>query len=242
LTLRHVVEGEGPPLVLAASLGTTNRLWDPNVRVLAERFRVVRYDHPGHGGSPAGPRDVEGLARAALGLLDRLGLERVAFCGLSLGGMVGMWLAANVPHRLERLVLCCTAAHLPPREMWQERADTVRAESVAAIADTVVGRWFTPRFAGEHPETVRRYRDMLADTPSEGYARSCEAIRDLDLRADLARIEAPTTVVLGVHDPVVSEEAKRDLAGIPGARIVELDAAHLANVEQPDAFADALLG
>jgi 3-oxoadipate enol-lactonase len=243
VTLHHRLDGDAsaPVLVLSSSLGTTHAMWDPQLPALAARHRVLRYDHPGHGASPPGPSSIEGLAREVLGLLDELGLERVAFCGLSLGGMVGMWLGANAPERVERLVLCCTAPHLPPREFWQERADTVRAQGVEAIADTVVARWFTERFKDGEPETVRRYRDMLAASPAEGYARCCEAIRDLDLRADLGRIEAPATVILGAHDPVVTEDGKRALAGIRGARVVELDAAHLANVEQPGAFTEAVV-
>lgn len=235
LRLHHVVEGDGPPLVLAASLGTTHRLWDANVPALARRFRVVRYDHPGHGGSPLGPRTVEGLAREALALLDELRLERAAFCGLSLGGMVGMWLGAHAPERLERLVLCCTAPRLLPPEQWLERARTVRERGVEAIADVVLGRWFTPRFAGDRSV----WRAMLVSTPAEGYARCCEAIAAMDLRAELDEIKVPTTVVLGRHDPVVDEESRRLLAR--AGDVVELDAAHLANVEQPEAFDEVLL-
>ena len=138
MMLEHVVEGDGPPLVLSSSLGTTHRLWDPNARALSRHFRVVRYDHPGHGESPTGPRTIEGLAREAVALLDTMGLERVTFCGVSLGGMVGMWLGAHVPERLERLVLSCTAPRLPPAEQWLERAATVRREGMEAIADAVV--------------------------------------------------------------------------------------------------------
>ena len=228
-------------LVLAGSLGTTQAMWEPQLPPLAQRYRVLRYDHPGHGASPPGPRSIAGIAGAVLTLLDGLDLDRVAFCGLSLGGMVGMWLGANAPERIERLFLCCTGPHLAPAQMWQERADTVRAHGVEAIADVVVGRWFTTRFRDEQPDTVRRYRRMLAETPAEGYARCCEAIRDLDLRSDLARIQAPTTVILGAHDPVISENNRRALAQIRGARVVELDAAHLASVEQPDAFSEALV-
>jgi 3-oxoadipate enol-lactonase len=244
VTLHHRFDGDesAPVLALSSSLGTTHAMWEPQLPALARRFRVLRYDHPGHGASPAGPSTIEGIARAAIALLDELGLERVAFCGLSLGGMVGMWLGANAPDRVERLVLCCTAPYLPPREFWQERVDTVRAHGVEEIADAVVARWFTERFKADHPETVRRFRDMLAATPAEGYARCCEALRDMDLRADLERIGAPTAVVLGAHDPVVTEDGRRTLAGIRGARFVELDAAHLANVEQPDAFTEAIVG
>lgn len=243
MELGYSLEGDasGRVLVLASSLGTTRAMWEPQLPALTRRHRVLRYDHPGHGASPVGPTSIEGLGRAVLELLDGLDLARVAFCGLSLGGIVGMWLGANAAERIERLVLCCTAPHLPPRTMWQERADTVRAEGVEAIADVVVGRWFTPGFGDAHPDVVRRYRAMLVDTPAEGYARGCEAVRDADLRADLALIEAPTTVIFGKHDPVVSDEQRRELGRISGARIVELEAAHLANVEQPDRFAEVLL-
>jgi 3-oxoadipate enol-lactonase len=234
VSLHHVVEGAGPPLVLSASLGTTHRLWDPNVPALARRYRVVRYDHPGHGDSRVGPATIEGIARETVALLDELALERVTFCGLSLGGMVGMWLGAHAPDRLERLVLCCTAPHLPPARQWLERAATVRRDGMEAIADTVVGRWFTPRFAGDR----KHWRDMLVATPPEGYARCCEAIAAMDLREELRTISVPTTVILGRHDPVLDDESKRLLAEVGPIR--ELDAAHLANVEQPDAFVEAV--
>jgi 3-oxoadipate enol-lactonase len=235
VSVAHVVEGDGPPLVLSASLGTTHRLWDPNVAALGTRFRVVRYDHPGHGESPLGPRTIEGLARESLTLLDELGLERVTFCGLSLGGMVGIWFGANAPERLERLVLACTAPRLPPAEQWLERAATVRREGMEAIADAVVGRWFTPRFPGDRA----RWRAMLVATPPEGYARCCEAIAAMDLREELRAIRVPTTMILGRHDPVVDDESRRLLA--EAGSIVELDAAHLACVEQPNAFVEAIL-
>jgi 3-oxoadipate enol-lactonase len=234
LTLPHVVAGEGPPLVLSASLGTTHALWDPNVSSLAARYRVVRYDHPGHGEAPPGPRTIEGLAREALSLLDELGVERVTFCGLSLGGMVGMWLAAHVPERLGRLVLVCTAPRLPPPKQWLERAATVRERGLETIADAVVARWFTPRFTGDR----ERWRAMLLATPREGYARACEAIAAMDLRPELRASKVPTTVILGRHDPVIDEETKILLAD--AGRVVELDAAHLANVEQPEAFVRAV--
>jgi 3-oxoadipate enol-lactonase len=235
MTLHHVVEGEGPPLVLASSLGTTHRLWEQNIAELSSRFRIVRYDHPGHGESPAGPSTIEGLAHAALGLLDELGLERVTFCGLSLGGMVAMWLAAHTPERIERLVLCSTAPRLAPAEQWLERAATVRQEGMGAIADAVLGRWFTPRFTGER----ERWRAMLLSTPPEGYARCCEAIAAMDLRQELRAIRVPTTVILGRHDPVIDDENRRLLVEV--GPVVELDAAHLANVEQPEAFGEAVL-
>jgi 3-oxoadipate enol-lactonase len=235
MTLHHVVEGEGPQLVLSSSLGTTHRLWEPNVVALRSRFRIVRYDHPGHGESPAGPSTIEGLARAALGLLDDLGLERVTFCGLSLGGMVAMWIAAHAPERIERLVLGCTAPRLAPAEQWLERAAAVRSQGMEAVADAVLGRWFTPRFTGDR----ERWRSMLLSTPPEGYARCCEAIAAMDLRQELREIRVPTTVILGRHDPAIDDESRRLLAEV--CHVVELDAAHLASVEQPEAFSEAVL-
>ena len=194
----------------------------------------MRYDHPGHGDVPAGPRTIEGFAEAALAAADAVGLERFSFCGLSLGGMVGMWLAANVPERVERLVVACSAPFLPPAEQWLARAATVREHGVEAVADSVLGRWFTERFPDPEP-----WRLHLLATPPEGYARACEALAAMDLRDDLARIEAPTTVILGRHDPVVHEENRRLLATL--GPVVTLEAAHLANVEQPDAFSDTVL-
>ena len=144
-----------PPLLLSSSLGTSQALWEPNLARLASRFHVVRYDHPGHGDAPPGTRTIEGFAQAALAAADAAGLERFSFCGLSLGGMVGMWLAAHVPERVERLVVACSAPFLPPAEQWLERAAIVRERGVGAVADAVVGRWFTPRFAD--PEPWRRH-------------------------------------------------------------------------------------
>jgi 3-oxoadipate enol-lactonase len=233
LTLHHEVEGDGPPLVLAGSLGTTHRMWDPNLAALAETFLVVRYDHPGHGSSPVGPRSIEGLAGETLALADELGLDRFTFCGLSLGGMVGIWLGAHVPERLEGLVLCCTAPRLPPPQQWLDRAANVRERGVELIADSVVARWFTPRF----PDAAR-WRAMLVSTPAEGYSRCCEAIAAMDLRYELAQIKVPTTVILGRHDPVIDDESRRLLAR--AGEVVELDAAHLASVEQPQAFNEAV--
>jgi 3-oxoadipate enol-lactonase len=234
VTLHRVVEGDGPPLVLSSSLGTTHRMWDPNAGALAQRFRVVRYDHPGHGESPPGPRTIAGLAREVLALADELELDRFAFCGLSLGGMVGMWLGASAPERLERLVLCCTAPRLPPAQQWLDRAASVRAHGVESIADSVVSRWFTPRFPDVAP-----WRELLASTPAEGYARCCEAIAAMDLRDELRRIKVPTTVIFGRDDPVTGDEPKRLLAEV--GDVVELDAAHLANVEAAEAFNQAVL-
>jgi 3-oxoadipate enol-lactonase len=238
--LYYTVDGpaEAPPLVLGASLGTDTTLWCPQLPSLAGRLRVIRYDHRGHGRSPvpAGPYRIDQLGADLLALLDRLGLARVHLGGLSLGGMVGMWLAAHAPHRVDRLVLLCTAARLGPAQAWAERAAMVRAHGMAAIADAGLARWFTPGFAERHPRTVARWREVLLGTPAEGYAACCEAIQVMDLLPVLPRIQAPTLVIAAREDPATPpEHAERIAAAIPGARLELLaDAAHLANLAQPE--------
>jgi 3-oxoadipate enol-lactonase len=244
VTLHRRLDGQevAPPLLLCNSLGTTLEMWDAQVPALATRFRLVRYDQRGHGRSsvPPGPYAIEDLGTDALALLDELEIERASFCGLSIGGMVGMWLAAEAPERVHRLVLCCTAPILPPREQWLERAATVRAHGVSAIAEATLARWFTPAAS----ETLREtFRAMLVGTPAEGYASCCEALADLDLRDRLAEIEAPTLVVTGAEDPVAPPEAgERLAASIAGARHVTIAGArHIANAEQPSTFTQHVL-
>jgi 3-oxoadipate enol-lactonase len=232
-------------VVLSSSLGTTQELWSRQLPELATRYRLLTYDHPGHGVSdlPEQPCTVEAFAHGLVGLLDELGLERVSFCGVSLGGMVGMALALEAPERVERLALACTSAYLGPPEGWAERARIVRAEGMEAIADTVVGRWFTPDLAREDPETVASFRAMLVATPPEGYARCCEAVAAWDARKRISAIAAPVLVVVGKDDPATPVEHAELLASrIPGARLHVLEsAAHLANVERAEAFTNALL-
>jgi 3-oxoadipate enol-lactonase len=231
--------------VLSNSLGTTQDMWGRQLPALAERFRVLTYDHPGHGASelPEEQCTVEAFAHGLLGLLDELALDRVSICGASLGGMVGMALALESPERVERLVLACTSAHLGPREQWDERARVVRAEGVEAIADTLLGRWFTPELARDEPETVARFRAMLAATPPEGYARCCEAVAAWDARGRISAITAPVLVLAGADDPATPvEHAELIASRIPGARLHVLErAAHLANVERAEAFTGAVL-
>jgi 3-oxoadipate enol-lactonase len=232
---------DAPPLLLAGSLGTTLRMWDPQVAALHHRgLRTIAYDQLGHGASPVppGPYSIDRLGAAALALMDHLGIACASFAGVSIGGMVGQWLAAHAPERVDRLVLLCTSAHLPPASAWAERAKTVTAAgSVEVIADTVVGRWLTPDFAAAHPETVAWLRAMLAATPPDGYAACCAAIGAMDLRADLAAIRAPTLVVGGAQDRAIpTDHQERLAAAIPGARLELLDpGAHVASVQRADA-------
>jgi 3-oxoadipate enol-lactonase len=237
---------DAPTLVLSNSLGSTTAMWNRQVPALADRLRVVRYDHRGHGGSPVppGPYELAELGADALALLDRLGAERVHWCGLSLGGMVGMWLAINAPERIDRLVLCCTSAKLGPPSMWAERAATVREHGVDAIADAGIGRWLTEGFIEREPEVTAVVRAMLAATPAEGYASCCTAIEHMDLLDRLGEIRAPTLVVAAAQDPATPpEHGERIAACVPGARFeVVSDCAHLAAVEQPAAITELIAG
>jgi len=247
MTLHHIVDGPtgGPTLLLASSLGATHAMWEPQVGPLSERFRVVRCDRRGHGRSPVvpGPTTIDDLGRDLVGLLDALDLERVSFCGLSLGGLEGMWLALRAPARVDRLVLACTSSSFGPRDTWIDRAWTVRDEGLDAIADATIDRWFSASFRDAQPSVVTRFREMLVSTPPEGYVACCDVLADADLTGELGRIDAPTLVVTGSEDPTITPARGDELASaIPGARHVTLDgAAHLANVDRANAFTAALL-
>jgi 3-oxoadipate enol-lactonase len=239
--LHHEIAGpdHAPVLLLGSSLGTTLRMWDGQ-QPLAERLRLFRFDHRGHGASPVPPPpyEIADFARDVLALMDHLGIERASYCGLSIGGMVGIWLGAHAPDRIDKLILVCTSAHIPPASMWHERARAVLAAgSPDAIADGVVERWLTPGFAAEHADVRAALRAMLADTDATGYAASCGAIERMDLRGELARIAAPTLVISGADDPATPLEHQGLIAAaIPGARHeIVGPAAHLAAVEQPQA-------
>jgi 3-oxoadipate enol-lactonase len=235
-----------PPLVLGSSLGLTTWLWEPQLPGLAARFRVVRYDHPGHGDSPPpdGPVTLEALGAGVVALLDRLGIGRCHYAGVSIGGMVGMWLAANAPDRVDRLAVCCCSPHLPPPELWTDRAAAVRAGGMAAVSQAVAARWFTPAFRARHPETVAETVAVLERADPEAYAACCELLAAMDLRPALGKISAPTLVIAGAEDPAAPPDAHARVIAdaVAGARLEVLpDAAHLANLEQPAAVTNLLL-
>jgi 3-oxoadipate enol-lactonase len=233
-----------PPLLLSNSLGTTFHMWDAQMPALTAAFRVIRYDSRGHGQSdaPAGDYSIARLAADALAVLDSLHIETAAFVGLSKGGMVGQWLGAHAPQRLTRLVLANTAAWMGPAQAWQARIDTVMTDGMGAVTEAVLERWFTPGFGNQAPEAVAPVRDMLLATAPQGYAGCCAAIRDMDQRDSLSAIRVPTLVIGGLHDPATPPaKAEEIAAGVSGARLVMLDAAHLSNIEQPQAFTAALL-
>jgi 3-oxoadipate enol-lactonase len=243
----HVVtgRGDGPVVVLSNSLGSTYGMSDAQVAALEERFRVVRYDTHGHGGSPVpdGPYTIDDLADDLVALLDRLGVRRAHLVGLSLGGMTAMRVAARNPERVDRLALLCTGAQLPPASGWTDRAATVRAGGSVAVAKTVVERWFTPEHLVAHPDVRQAHEAMVAATPAEGYAGCCEAIAALDPRGDLASITAPTLAIAGADDPATPPDKLEGIAaGVPDARLLVVPrAAHLANAERPEIITPVLI-
>jgi len=235
---------DAPALVLSNSLGTNLSMWDPQIPALSQKYRVLRYDTRGHGQSAVtpGPYSVTQLGRDVLALLDATGIERAHFCGLSMGGMIGMWLGVYAPERIHRLALCNTAAKIGMPEIWNARLELVRTQGMSAVAETQAQRWFTPAFIASSPNVVAATRQLIANTPADGYAANCGAIRDMDQRETIARIRARTLVIAGRHDPVIPAADIRYLADtIPGARFVELEASHLSSVEAPVEFTSALL-
>jgi 3-oxoadipate enol-lactonase len=232
-----------PVLVLSNSLGTDLHMWDPQMSALAQDYRVLRYDTRGHGKSSVlpGQYTVAQLGSDVIALLDSLDIRKAHFCGLSMGGMTGLWLGANHPARLRSLALCNTAAKIGTADSWNERIATVRREGMHAVVAAVLERWFTPGFREREPATVAWVAAMLESTPPEGYAANCAAVRDMDQRDQLSRIAARTLVIVGAHDTSTPPQDGRAVASaIPGSRLVELDAAHLSNIERGAEFTAAL--
>jgi 3-oxoadipate enol-lactonase len=241
LHMHYELDGpsDAPALVLSNSLGTNLSLWDPQLPIFAKSFRVLRYDSRGHGQSSTtqGEYSVEMLGRDVLQLLDALNLERVNFCGLSIGGMTGMWLAVNAPQLLERLVLSNTAPKIGKLDTWNQRIKLVREGGTKAVAPPVVEKWFTPEFHAKHPDQIAKTRHMIESTSTDGYVASCAAVRDFDFWEQIGVIRAQTLVIAGTHDQSVPPSDAQKLAKqIPGARYIELPAAHISNVEAATRF------
>lgn len=238
---------DAPVLVLSNSLGTTLDMWDAQVPAFSEHFRVLRYDTRGHGGSTVtpGPYSIEQLGRDVLGLVDALGIDRFAFCGLSMGGLIGQWLGINAGERLTQLVICNSGAKIGTDEVWNERIDTVLKDGEQAMRDmrdASIARWFTPAFARRDPVQTSRLTQMIASTSPAGYAANCAAVRDADYRDQLGAIKAPTLIVCGSQDPVTTPEHGRFIQDrVAGAELVEFEAAHLSNVEAGDDFTQRVL-
>jgi 3-oxoadipate enol-lactonase len=229
----------GPVLLMGGSLGTHLGMWDPQMDALGPRRRIIRFDHRGHGASPvpAGPYSIADLGGDMLALMDRLNIARADYCGVSIGGMVGQWLAINAPERIGRLVLICTSPDTLNPVAFRDRAETVReAGTTDVVADAVVANWFTEAYAGAHPDVIARHRQMIVDTPVEGYAACCEAVAGHDVRDGLSRITAPTLVIAGAQDRAIpASQGEAIAAGVPGSKLQILDpAAHIASVERAD--------
>ena len=228
-----------PVLVFSNSLGTTHRMWDPQVTSFTRHFRMLRYDTRGHGQSSVtpGPYTIEKLSWDVVRLLDFLQLDRVCFCGLSMGGMTGMFLGANAPNRFHKIVLCNTAAKIGTFESWNARIDAVQTGGMRAVAGGVIDRWLTPSYRAAHPAETAAALRMLEEANPEGYVACCAPVRDLDQRQALQNIKVPTLVLAGTHDSSAFPADGQFLAQhIPGAGYVEVNAAHLSNLEAQGEF------
>ena len=249
LRLQSSLEGPAgaPVLVLGNSLGTSRAVWDRQVPALAAHFRLLTYELPGHGGSPAapGPYTIAELGAGVRALLDAHGIDRAAYCGISLGGMAGMWLAAASPERISALALICTSAYLPPASGWLARADQVRSGGMASISRASIGRWFTPSFVRREPDVTARFAADLERTDVTGYAGCCSAIAAMDLRPRLASITAPALVIAGAEDqatpPAHAALIAMRAGGGASLRVIR-GASHLANVAAPGEVTALLLG
>ena len=233
------------PLLLSNSLSSDMTMWDDQVPYWSQHFRVVRYDARGHGATPPtpGPYTMERLSRDALGVLDALGIARAHFCGLSMGGMVGMWLATNAGSRLDRVVLANTSAHMGPRSLWDGRIDLARSGGMEATVEPTVTRWFPPAFHQHAPASIDRMRAMIRRTSLDGYVGCCEAIRDMDQRETIRAIRNPVLLIIGANDPATTPEMGRLIhQAVAGSRVAMIDAAHISCVEQPEPFTRVVSG
>jgi 3-carboxy-cis,cis-muconate cycloisomerase len=233
-----------PVLVLSNSLGADMSMWDEQVPSFSEHFRLLRYDVRGHGrsSSPPGPYSIELLSRDLLAMLDALGVEAFCFCGLSMGGLIGQWIAIHAAPRIRRLVLCNTGAKIGNGEIWNSRIDAALTDGMLSMVPLMLDRWFTASFRQSHPEIELRTRGMLEAANPSGYAACCGAIRDADFRRELKHINVPCLVITGTHDPATPPADGRFLAAnITGAQYVELNASHISNIEASETFNRAVL-
>jgi 3-oxoadipate enol-lactonase len=246
-TINYEIEGpqNAPVLILSNSIATNLHMWDEQAPMFSKQFRVVRYDRRGHGKSsaPKGPYTMELLSRDALAVADAVGATKFNWCGLSLGGMVGQWLGANAPERLNKLVISNTNFYYTEKQPWDDRIKLVTEKGMTALADPMMERWFTPETRARSPEKVARVRAMLTATPVDGFVGCCQAIREMDFRESNKNIAVPTLVMVGAKDnatlPAFGEAM---VAQIKGSKLATIpDAAHISNVEQPKIYADTVI-
>ena len=233
-----------PVLVLSNSLGTDLSMWSPQVACFTQHFSLLRYDTRGHGGSSAPPHfyTIEQLSRDVIKLLDALSLDRVHFCGLSMGGMIGQWLGAHAPERLHSLVLADTAAQCGEADPWNGRIKNALESGMEAVLPDMLGGWFTEAFSADHPEEVARIHAMFRATKPEGFAACCAAIRDMDQRDSAVSIQVPTLIVCGIEDVATPPSDSRFLhKNIAGSEKLMLSSGHLSNIEDADAFTAGVL-
>lgn len=233
-----------PVLMFSNSLGTDLRMWDAQTAALADRFRIVRYDRRGHGKSdvPKGPYTMERLGLDVLSILNALKIDKINWCGLSMGGMVGQWLGANAPQRINKLILSNTSSWYPDKTPWNDRIKTVRESGLASMVDGNMSRWFTPGFITKAPDAIAKMKEMFVATKPDGYIACCEAVRDMDFRESNPKVSVPTLVIVGAQDPATPPAAGEAIRkAIPGTQLVSLDAAHIANIEQPQAYTDTIV-
>lgn len=243
---RYQIDGDrgAPALVLSNSLGTSLEMWGAQISALTQHFCVVRYDTRGHGQSQTTPGDytIELLGRDVLALTDALNLSKFAFCGLSMGGLIGQWLGINAGTRLHRLVLCNTAAKIGTVENWDARIASVLSTGMEETAAVAIGRWFTPEFVAANPIVIETLRQQLLACDPLGYASSCAAVRDADFRASPALSHEPLLFIAGSRDPVTTVvDAEDTIRDISRASLLVLDTAHLSNIGAANAFNAALL-
>ncbi|MBJ3778876.1 3-oxoadipate enol-lactonase [Acuticoccus mangrovi] len=232
-------ESHLPPLVFGNSLSADTSMWDDQIAALSPFFRIIRYDMRGHGRSvrTPPPYTMDRLGQDVIEILDVLGISQVHWCGVSLGGMVGMWLLTNAPGRVGAAVLANTSARMGPPELWNGRIRTAERGGMEALAQATLERWFPADFRAAAPETIERVRAMILATPVAGYVGCCAAIREMDQRQTIRTIRARPLVVIGLRDPATTPADGRLIAAsIPGARLAEIDAAHISNIERADEF------
>lgn len=241
VTLNYATFGDGsnPALVFSNSLGTSYHMWQPQIDALQNDYFIVCYDTRGHGlsSAPQGPYSLNQLGQDVINLLDYLNIDKAFFCGISMGGMTGQWLAIHYPDRFHHLMLCNTAAKIGTESAWRERAQMVRDQGLYPIASTAAPRWFTKGFVDSRPDVVEALSNALATGSSEGYASCCEALSVADTREQLKDIKVPVTVLAGSQDPVTTvADGQYMVDHIDGANLVTIDASHISNVEQPEVF------